>query len=80
MGFVTVFLGVLCFLLWLLVLGRFLLSWFDPAGRSQPARFLFMATEPLLGPMRNVIPSAGMFDLSGLLVLVVLGAIWRTLL
>lgn len=80
MGFVTIFLGVLCFLLWLLVLGRVLLSWFDPAGRSQLSRTLVMATEPFLAPIRNRLPSAGMFDLSSLLVLIVLGAIWGRLL
>ncbi len=80
MGFFTVFAGTICFLLWLLVFGRILFSWFDPTGRSSLARFLIGSTEPLLGPIRRLLPQAGMFDFSSLLVLIVLGAIWRQLL
>jgi YggT family protein len=79
-GFFGVFLGILCFLLWVLVFGRVLLSWFDPSGRSALARFLIGTTEPLLGPIRNMLPQSGMMDFSGLIVLIVLGFIWRALL
>lgn len=80
MGFFAVFLGILCFLLWVLVFGRVLLSWFDPSGQSSLARFLIGTTEPLLGPIRNMLPQTGMMDFSGLIVLIVLGFIWRALL
>ncbi len=80
MGFLGVFVGMLLFLLWLLVLGRVLISWFDPAGSNQVSRFLIQATEPLLAPVRRVLPPAGMFDFSALLVLIVLGALWRAFL
>jgi YggT family protein len=79
-GFLSVFLGVLSFLLWVLVFGRVMLSWFDPTGRSSVARFLISITEPFLAPIRNILPQAGMFDFSGLIVLIVLGFVWRTLL
>ncbi|MDQ1324824.1 MAG: YggT family protein [Chloroflexota bacterium] len=80
MGFFGVFVGVLLFLVWILVLGRVLLSWVDPAGSNQVSRFLIQATEPLLAPIRRVLPSAGMFDFAPLLVLLVLGALWRAFL
>jgi YggT family protein len=80
MGFFGVFIGMLLFLLWLLVLGRVLISWFDPTGSNQVSRFLIQATEPLLGPVRRVLPQAGMFDFAPLLVLLVLGALWRAFL
>jgi YggT family protein len=80
MGFLGVFVGMLLFLMWLLVLGRVLLSWVDPAGSNQVSRFLIQATEPLLAPVRRVLPPAGMFDFSALLVLIVLGALWRAFL
>ena len=60
--------------------GRVLLSWFDPTGSNQVSRFLIQATEPLLAPVRRVLPPAGMFDFSALLVLIVLGALWRAFL
>ena len=37
-------------------------------------------TEWLLAPIRRMLPQAGMFDFSGLLVLLVLGAVMRALL
>jgi len=79
-GFIQVFAGVLVFLLWLLVFGRVLLSWFDPGGSSQVSRMLVQSTEPLLAPVRRLLPPAGMFDFAPLVVLVVLGLVWRVLL
>ncbi len=78
--FIQTFVGVTVATLWLLVLGRILISWFDPAGRSSFGAFLIRATEPILAPVRRILPPAGMFDFSSLLVLLVLGALWRALL
>ena len=76
----TTFAGTLLALLWLLVLGRVFLSWFDPTGSSRLGRFLLQATEPILAPVRRFMPRTGMFDLSSLVVLIVLGVLWRALL
>jgi YggT family protein len=80
MGFFSVFLGVLAALLWLLVLGRIVMSWVDPGGRSRLAAFLIQSTEPILAPVRRALPSTGMLDFSSFLVLIVLGLLWRALL
>ena len=61
----------------ILVLGRVLLSWFDPAGRSPAASFVTAATEPILAPVRRALPTTGPLDFSPLIVLLVLGALWR---
>ena len=71
------FLSLLLIALWLLVLGRVLMSWFDPGRSNQVSRFLIQATEPILAPVRRVLPKGGMMDWSGLIVLVVLGMLWR---
>jgi YggT family protein len=78
--FVQVFAGTLLAILWLLVLGRILMSWIDPTGRSRLGAFLIQSTEPILAPVRRLLPPTGMFDFSSLLVLIVLGALWRALL
>ncbi|HEX2755825.1 MAG TPA: YggT family protein [Candidatus Limnocylindrales bacterium] len=62
---------------WLLVLGRVFLSWFDPAGRSPVGSFVISATEPILAPIRRVLPPTGALDLSPLVVLVVLSILWQ---
>jgi YggT family protein len=61
---------------WLLVFGRVLLSWFDPAGRSQLGSFVISTTEPILGPIRRALPPTGMVDLSPLIVLIVVSILF----
>jgi YggT family protein len=61
----------------LLVLARVLLSWVDPGGRSRFAAFVIQTTEPILAPVRRVMPRTGMFDLAPLVVILVLGVLLR---
>jgi YggT family protein len=72
--------GGIALVLWLLVFGRIMVSWFDPTGRSAAASFLISMTEPFLAPIRRMLPQTGMFDFSSLIVLIVLGFIMRALL
>jgi YggT family protein len=78
--FVQTFLGMIIVILWLLVLGRVLMSWIDPTGRSQIGGFLIQATEPILAPVRRIMPPTGMFDFSSFIVLVILGVLMRVVL
>jgi len=48
----------------LLLLARALYSWVDPGMTSTIGRFLLSVTEPIVGPVRQVIPRTGMLDLS----------------
>jgi YggT family protein len=76
-AFLANFLQFLLIALWALVFGRMLMSWVDPTGRNQISTLLIQATEPILAPVRRVLPQGGMIDWSGLVVLVVLGMLWR---
>ena len=57
------------------IIARILLSYF-PISEGGPlagiASFLYAITEPVLGPLRNVLPSVGMFDLSPMVVIFVI--------
>ncbi len=70
--------GGIALVLWLLIFARLMLSWFDPMGRSPVAAFLLQVTEPILAPVRNLLPRTGMLDLSGFVVLIILGFIMKT--
>ena len=74
-AFVSNLLQIAFLAAWLLVLARVLLSWFDPAGRSEPSRFVISLTEPVLGPIRRALPSTGALDLSPLVVLIALSIV-----
>jgi YggT family protein len=78
-AFIRNFLLFLVLALWVLILARVLLSWFDPGGRGRVAAFVIQMTEPILAPVRKALPRTGMFDLSPMIVLIVLGVLLRTL-
>jgi YggT family protein len=78
--FLQTFIGMIIVILWLLVLGRVLMSWVDPTGRTQVGGFLIQATEPILAPVRRIMPPTGMFDFSSFIVLVILGVLMRVVL
>ena len=78
-AFFLTFLQFLLVALWALVLGRMLMSWVDPTGRNQVSAFLIQATEPMLAPVRRMLPQTGMIDWSGFIVLIVLGFLMRAI-
>jgi YggT family protein len=77
LAFIVTFVQFMLLALWILVFGRMLMSWVDPTGRNQVSAFLFQATEPMLAPVRRMLPATGMFDWSTLVVLLALGLLLR---
>lgn len=75
--FLTNFLRFLLIGLWVLIFARVILSWIDPTGRGRLSAFIIQTSEPILAPVRRILPRTGMFDFSPLIVLLVLGALMR---
>ncbi len=73
------FLELFFMALWVLIFGRVLVSWVDPTGRNQLSAFVIQTTEPILAPVRRVLPRSGMIDFSPLVVLLILGVLWRAI-
>jgi YggT family protein len=48
------------------------LSWFPVNPQNQFVRLLYRVTEPLLEPVRRILPRTGMIDLSAMVVLFLL--------
>jgi YggT family protein len=77
--------AVLDIILWLLrlltfaLLGRAILSWIDPRGEWTISRLLADLTEPLVAPLRRVIPPIGMFDISFIVALFLIQMLIRLL-
>jgi YggT family protein len=78
-AFIFNFIKFLLMALWALIFGRMIMSWVDPTGRNRISTFLFQATEPILAPVRRMLPQTGMIDWSGFVVLIILGFLWRAL-
>jgi len=77
MAFLLVAVQALVVLAWLVVLGRVLMSWIDPRLERPISRVLYRWTEPVLAPVRRVLPQTGSLDLSPLVVLLGLGILMR---
>lgn len=77
--FLVNFLRLLLIALQVAIIGRVLLSYVEPRGRSALGQFVVAITEPILGPVRRILPRGGAFDFSPLVVLIVLSAVLRSL-
>jgi YggT family protein len=64
---------VFLYVLMAAIIVRSLLSWFPNVDRNnQFVQMLDLVTEPLLAPVRNIMPRTGMIDLSAMVVIIVL--------
>lgn len=73
------FLLLLLQVLTYVLVGRAILSWFDPGMRWQITRLLADITEPLIAPIRRVVPPLGMFDISFIVAIILLQVLQRLL-
>jgi YggT family protein len=80
MSFFFTFIGMLALVYTFLILGRVLVSWTNPTGGGQLTAFLYQVTEPMLGPIRRVLPPMGGLDLSPMIAILLLGILTRTFL
>jgi YggT family protein len=61
----------------LAILVRVLLSWVDPMGNMRITQVMRDLTEPILAPIRNLLPNMMMFDLSPIIAMLLLQALQR---
>lgn len=61
------------------VIGNSLLSWFPSARQHPVGRVLSQITEPLLQPVRNLLPRTGGIDFSGMIVVFILFMMLRVI-
>ena len=66
---------VLCDVLAILILIRVVVSWYSPRPTNVLVIILYRLTEPILAPLRRIIPRVGMFDFSPLVAVILLQVI-----
>jgi YggT family protein len=72
------FIRLLITVLWFLLIARVLLSWTNPmGGGGGVVAFIYQATEPILAPIRRVLPPTSGVDWSPLVAMLLLGVILR---
>ena len=75
--FLRNFIQLLLIALIVLVFARVLITWVDPMGRNHASAFIIQTTEPILAPVRRMLPQTGMIDFSATIVLLILFALMR---
>jgi YggT family protein len=73
------FIQMLAFVLWFLLIARVVLSWTNPRGGGQLTAFIYQATEPILAPIRRILPPTSGIDWSPLIAMLLLGVIVRVI-
>ena len=76
-GLLITFIQMLALVLWLLLIARVVLSWTNPMGGGGLVAFIYQATEPLLAPIRRVLPPTSGIDWSPLVAMLILGLVLR---
>lgn len=71
------FIQMLAYVLWFLLLARVIVSWTNPRGGGGVVAFIYQATEPILAPIRRVLPPTAGMDWSPLIAILLLGVILR---
>ena len=76
------FVSLLSTVLYIALLARVLLSWFQ-VGPNSPfypvLAILYQVTEPILAPIRRVLPRFGMMDFSPIVAFILLSIVQRVL-
>jgi YggT family protein len=72
---VYVLLGYLLTALQIAIIARALFSWIDPVGRTPVGAILFRVTDPILMPIRRLMPSTGFVDLAPIIALLLIQVI-----
>jgi YggT family protein len=61
------------------IIARALFSWFDPTGRTPIGQILLKVTDPIIVPIRRLLPSAGFVDFSPMVALIAIIILQRLL-
>ena len=75
--YLRTFIAMLFQILSLAILIRVLLSWVDPMGNMRVTQILRDLTEPILAPIRNLLPNMMMIDFSPFIAMLLLQMLGR---
>ena len=73
--------GAVGMFLYLVILARVILSWFPNVSYKNPiVQFVYAVTEPILSPIRRVLPKTGLFDFTPMVAIIVIFIVQQVLL
>jgi YggT family protein len=78
-NFLISFIRILFFILQFAIIVRALMSWFNPSPDNPIVRFVIEITEPVLAPLRRIVPRVGMIDITPIVAILLMSAILQVL-
>ncbi len=79
MTFLFSFIRILAEVLTMAILIRVILSWFSSGPTNMLTNLLYQVTEPILTPLRRIIPRVGVFDFTPMVAIILLQLIAKLL-
>jgi YggT family protein len=79
MDFLLNFMYYLFMTLQFAIIIRALMSWFNPSPENPIVRFVIEITEPVLAPLRRIVPRLGMIDITPIVAMLLMGLIMDVL-
>jgi YggT family protein len=79
MDFLLNFVYYLFMTLQFAIIIRALMSWFNPSPENPIVRFVIEITEPVLAPLRRIVPRLGMIDITPIVAMLLMGLIMDVL-
>ena len=70
---------LLCDVITIIILLRVVVSWISPGSTNMLVVVLYRLTEPILAPLRRIIPRVGPLDFSPLVAIILIQVIYRLL-
>ena len=73
------FVSFLAWVLYIAIIGRVIISWLNVPGENPIVGVVYQITEPILRPLRNVLPSVGMLDFSPIVAIILITVVQRVI-
>jgi YggT family protein len=78
-GYFLSFAYILVQILNFAIIVRALMSWFNPSPDNPIVRFVIEITEPVLAPLRRIVPRIGMIDITPIVAILLMSMILQVL-
>jgi YggT family protein len=63
---------LILYFIWVMMFAAFIMSWIDPTRRFPFTRFVYDVVDPIVNPIRRIIPPIGVLDISFIIAFILL--------
>ena len=75
--FLVQFIRILANILYIALIGRLIISWLNVSSANPIASVIYQITEPILAPLRRILPKVGMLDFSPMVAIFIIILVQR---